>query len=155
MVRVADLANRCHALDKNLAGLAGGQLQKRVIAFLGYQLRLRAGAGEVPQALGTWWEDFSLADNAGREQLLRDAREAQAPRAKGQPRVHVRAPAAADAPHTSRAAPPPQEPALVDPDGLPETMAEDGDAAPRKRRRRRRKPGGDVGTPPSGGDLAA
>ena len=118
-------------------------------------LRLRAGAGEVPQALGTWWEDFSLADNAGREQLLREAREAQAPRAKGQPRVHVRAPAAADAPRVSRAAPSPVESAVTDPEGLPETMTPDGDAAPRKRRRRRRKPNGDAGAPQSGGDAAA
>src|SRR5580693_1085905 len=43
VVRVADLADGCHALDQHLAGLAGRQLEQRVVAFLGDQVDLRAG----------------------------------------------------------------------------------------------------------------
>src|ERR1700722_2977584 len=43
VVRVANLANRRHALDEHLAGLARGQLQKSVIAFFGNQVDLCAG----------------------------------------------------------------------------------------------------------------
>jgi len=37
-------------------------------------LRLRGDAGEIDAELATWWEDFSLADEAGREQLMEAAR---------------------------------------------------------------------------------
>jgi poly(A) polymerase len=38
-------------------------------------LRLRADAGEASDELARWWEDFSLADEAARAQLMIDARE--------------------------------------------------------------------------------
>ncbi len=106
-------------------------------------LRLRANAGEVPEELGSWWEDFSLASDDDRERMVRDLREAQRQKsgpAKGAPRVHLRTPT--------------RVPKVVDDavDGLSSTEPElardtppaegvDGDAAPKKRRRRRRKPG--------------
>jgi len=37
-------------------------------------LRLRADAGEVPVELGEWWEDFSLADDDSRAEMLDAAR---------------------------------------------------------------------------------
>ncbi|MEO8296202.1 MAG: polynucleotide adenylyltransferase PcnB [Burkholderiales bacterium] len=40
-------------------------------------LRLRAQAGEVDAALATWWEDYSLADDTTREQLLDSVRHVQ------------------------------------------------------------------------------
>src|SRR5258705_7261903 len=43
VVGVANLANGRHALDEDLAGLARGQLEERVIAFLGDELNLGAG----------------------------------------------------------------------------------------------------------------
>ncbi|ACB32950.1 poly(A) polymerase [Leptothrix cholodnii SP-6] len=54
-------------------------------------LRLRADAGEVEDALAGWWEDYSLADDTEREDLLEQARlDDQARRQGGAP-----APAAA------------------------------------------------------------
>src|ERR1700731_943820 len=41
VIGVAHLADGRHALDQHLAGLAGGQLEQSVLAFLGDQLHLR------------------------------------------------------------------------------------------------------------------
>ena len=89
-------------------------------------LRLRGDAGEIDAELANWWEDFSLADEAGRRALLDAART----QGQGAPR-RVRS-------STPRAA------SVVDaPEGeVDETEREaatEGDAL-RKRRRRRRKP---------------
>lgn len=47
-------------------------------------LRLRAEAGEVDAELASWWEDFSLADQPRRRELMDEAREQeQARRAAG------------------------------------------------------------------------
>jgi poly(A) polymerase len=91
-------------------------------------LRLRADAGEVPDELSTWWEEFSLVDESGREDLVRQLREEQ----RHQPRA-VR---------TVRAPVSPATPAAPGPDSFePAALVAEGDA-PRKRRRRRRKPSG-------------
>jgi len=91
-------------------------------------LRLRADAGEVPDELSTWWEEFSLVDESGREDLVRQLREEQ----RHQPRA-VR---------TVRAPVSPATPAAPGPDSSePAALVAEGDA-PRKRRRRRRKPSG-------------
>jgi poly(A) polymerase len=37
-------------------------------------LRLRAEAGELDESLARWWEDFSLADEHGRNDLIAEAR---------------------------------------------------------------------------------
>jgi poly(A) polymerase len=89
-------------------------------------LRLRGDAGEIDAELANWWEDFSLADDAGRRSLLDAAR----------PRDPVR---------RVRAAPRP----IADPSsaaGGEASTAEggsggapaEGDPAKRRRRRRRR-----------------
>jgi poly(A) polymerase len=88
-------------------------------------MRLRAEVGEVQESLADWWQTFSLADEAQREDMLAHIRQAQTQRPRGQ-------------------TPPPRS-----------SEAADGDSttAPPKRRRRRRKPnaGSDQ---PVGGDPA-
>jgi poly(A) polymerase len=90
-------------------------------------LRLRGDAGEIDGELANWWEDFSLADDAGRRALLDAVRVQGAPRrVRGAPRTGADAGAGASATPAPRGvdeAPPPGE----------------GEAQ-KKRRRRRRKP---------------
>ena len=97
-------------------------------------LRLRAGAGEVTEELATWWEDFSLANDATREDLMRKLRESnQSPRRVAKaPKVHR---VVGEQASTALAVP-----AGPEQDGQVGVDSEPGDA-PRKRRRRRRKPG--------------
>ncbi len=96
-------------------------------------LRLRAETGEVAVSLADWWLEFSEADQAGREDLAKLAREEQkaAPRA-----VKVAKPLRA-------------KPAVSANDEAGEDemdTADEATDAPKKRRRRRRKP--------SAGDIA-
>jgi poly(A) polymerase len=88
-------------------------------------LRLRAAAGEADAELATWWEEFSLADNNERRDLMEVAREQDL--AKRQART-------------------------ASPDG---DVGPGGDAPAKKRRRRRRKPAGEGGgsSVASGGDA--
>ena len=87
-------------------------------------LRLRADAGEVSDLLGAWWEEFSLIDDAGREDLMRQLRQEQ-PRGGAQ-RV----------PRAVSTAAGPEDAAVAEPaDAEPEA------AARPKRRRRRRSSG--------------
>lgn len=48
-------------------------------------LRLRADAGEEPDELARWWEEFSLADEAERTRLMGEAREQDAARRHSAP----------------------------------------------------------------------
>jgi poly(A) polymerase len=92
-------------------------------------LRLRADVQEVDETLADWWQEYSMASDAEREDLVQAAKAEQqakprvrrAPKPQGEdaaPRAVKAAPAAdADAPQS------------------------EGEAAPKKRRRRRRKPG--------------
>ncbi len=101
-------------------------------------LRLRADVGEVEEALAEWWQEFSLADDARREDMIEQAREEQRARQrKAQPTVR-RVPKAA--PVATDDAEPPRRASDAG-DSLAEPAAEDA-AAPKKRRRRRRKPTG-------------
>jgi poly(A) polymerase len=92
-------------------------------------MRLRADAGEVDDVLADWWQEFSMADDNLRQDMVDQVRaeQQQKPRA---PRVQ-RAPA----PATQQA---PNEEAGVD---------SGESSAPRKRRRRRRG-GGSAGAAP-------
>jgi poly(A) polymerase len=56
-------------------------------------LRLRSETGEVPVALADWWLEFSEADQAGREDLVRQARDELKPAAKLVKVVKARTPA--------------------------------------------------------------
>ena len=89
-------------------------------------LRLRGDAGEIDAELANWWEDFSLADEAGRRALLDAART----QGQGAPR-RVRS-------STPRVATD-VEAQEGEADEAEAEVATEGDA-PRKRRRRRRKP---------------
>ena len=89
-------------------------------------LRLRADCGEIDPELATWWEDFSLGDDAERERLMEVARRREPPR-----RHHV----------ASTASEPPTD-ADSDTDGGGLLAAEPAEPAEftKRRRRRRRKP---------------
>jgi len=99
-------------------------------------LRLRADAREIDDTLADWWQEFSLADDAAREDLVQQARAEQAPRGRA-PRKSAPRSAAAPAADTAT-------------DGGPDLEAGgeagDGPARPRRRRRRRK--------PSAGGDGA-
>ena len=100
-------------------------------------MRLRADVGEVDVVLADWWQEFSQASDAVREDLMAQAREEQH---KGQRRV--RTPKPAEKPATD-----------VLPAAEGEAAADEAQAvgdAPRKRRRRRRKPAGEGGPRPAG-----
>jgi poly(A) polymerase len=102
-------------------------------------MRLRADVGEVDVVLADWWQEFSLASDAVREDLVAQLREEQH---KGQRRV-VRAPRPMDKAAELALAPAPESPAGGDNDA--ETDAGASGDAPKKRRRRRRKPSGEGG----------
>ncbi len=94
-------------------------------------LRLRANVGEIDAELATWWETFSLADEAAREEILETLRSQKSP-----PRKRVVKAVSIDASPEGAESP-------------SETTASLDTDAPRKRRRRRRKPN-DGGTQSGG-----
>ena len=68
----------------------GMVMQQRFRAGFDF-LRLRADVGEVDEALAQWWQDFQMADDALREDLIAQAREEQRQKQKAaQPRKTVR-----------------------------------------------------------------
>ena len=91
-------------------------------------LRLRGDAGEIDAELANWWEDYSLADEAGRRALLDAARPQSSVR-----RVRGSTARAGDEPASS-----PAHAGASAPDDSAASV-DAGDPA-RKRRRRRRKP---------------
>jgi poly(A) polymerase len=99
-------------------------------------MRLRADVGEVDVVLADWWQEFSQASDAVREDLVTQLREEQQQRGARR----VRAPRA-DKPVTTQ----PQE----NPSAAGEGEAGVEGNAPKKRRRRRRKPAGERGAAPS------
>lgn len=97
-------------------------------------MRLRAKVGEIDDALGQWWEDFSLASDEGRHELIEQARQEQQ---KKPPQPRVR-----------RVLDKTQQTDQVEPQEGLEADAVDATPA-KKRRRRRRKSAG-----PSAGESA-
>jgi poly(A) polymerase len=96
-------------------------------------MRLRADAGEIDEVLADWWQEFSVADDNLRQDMVDQVREEQQARPRPA-RVHrvskpagAGEPAAAVAPERTQATP-------------PGDMGQDGGGteAPKKRRRRRR-----------------
>jgi poly(A) polymerase len=96
-------------------------------------LRLRADVQEVDERLADWWQEFSLADDTAREDLVQQAKAEQQARPRT-PRVRRVVKGSDTAP-----AAPSDEPDASTPEPT-------GEGAAKKRRRRRRKP--------SGGDSA-
>ncbi len=120
-------------------------------------MRLRADIGEVDVSLADWWQEFSQASDAVREDLVEALREEQsrqrrsrAPRPKGtQPEGERREePAGEPRPRRERSAR--SEPAAT---GSPPAPGDGEAEAPRKRRRRRRKPAGQGGGASAAGDA--
>ena len=97
-------------------------------------MRLRADAGEIDEVLADWWQEFSMADDNLRQDMVDQVREEmqQRPRPARAPRVH-KAPTAVQG---------------GAPEVAPEAAAESADA-PRKRRRRRRSSGPREGNEPT------
>jgi len=99
-------------------------------------MRLRADAGEIDEVLADWWQEFSMADDNLRQDMVDEVREEQQ-----RPRV-TRAPRPANAASAA-----PRHAADVDASGPEQDDGEprQGDGtvsdAPRKRRRRRRSGG--------------
>jgi poly(A) polymerase len=98
-------------------------------------MRLRADAGEVDEVLADWWQEFSMADDNLRQDMVDQVRDEQSKRQRSRP-VKGAQPTAA------------QE---ITP---PETEMTGEGAAPKKRRRRRRSGGagdaGNTGAAPGG-----
>ena len=101
-------------------------------------LRLRADIEEVDVRLADWWQEFSMASDAEREDLVQSAKaeqqalQATKPRVKRAPRPVTVAVPRSDSRTPVEAGD--SSAAAATPDALPED-------APKKRRRRRRKPG--------------
>ena len=106
-------------------------------------MRLRADAGEIDVVLADWWQEFSMASDELREDMVDQVREEQQKRQRA-PRVH-KMPAAKDS--TDAVAKLPAS--TIHDDSVPSVEAEAGDAAAPKKRRRRRRTSG-----PKSGDGA-
>ena len=92
-------------------------------------LRLRADVSEVPEDLADWWQEFSMADEQARADLVEQARTQQQAKPKAR---------------TRRASKPQQDSAAAQ--APAQAMDEQGESAPaKKRRRRRRKPAAGTG----------
>ena len=104
-------------------------------------MRLRAENGELDEVLSDWWEEFSMANDNLRQDMVDEVRmeQQQRPKVARAPRVH-KAPVMAEVPSSSQSASAPES---LSP------MTSEADDAPKKRRRRRRSSGR------SGGDGAA
>ena len=124
-------------------------------------MRLRAETGEVEEVLSDWWQEFSVADDNLRRDMVDGVRleQAQKPRLQRAPRPAPvpRREGDGDAVPAPRAVPEraPEGDGGEGPDADSAQFPEGGDA-PKKRRRRRRpggaaRPPGDGGGAPSGG----
>jgi poly(A) polymerase len=96
-------------------------------------MRLRADAGEIDDVLADWWQEFSVADDNLRQDMVDQVREEQLARPRAA-RVHRASkpagagePAGTVAPERAQATPPGDT-----------GQGEGGTEAPKKRRRRRR-----------------
>jgi poly(A) polymerase len=103
-------------------------------------LRLRADIDEVDIRLADWWQEFSMASDAEREDLVQAAKAEQQASQAAKPRVR-RAPRPEGAPVPDESRP------------VPEAEGSE-DGAAKKRRRRRRKPGAAGDQAGDGGSAA-
>jgi poly(A) polymerase len=103
-------------------------------------MRLRADAGEVEDVLADWWQEFSLADDNLRQDMVDEVR-AEQQQSQRAPRVHK-----APAPSAAREPVRGQEASDHDDDedaseGAQQPFSSESGDAPKKRRRRRRSTG--------------
>ena len=115
-------------------------------------MRLRAENGEVEEVLADWWQDFSMANDTLRQDMVDQVREEQSVRQRAprpvkaaQPRDLAAPAPAAPADTASRASGEPSDESV---DASPDASA--ASDAPKKRRRRRRSTGS---RPPAGEDA--
>jgi poly(A) polymerase len=95
-------------------------------------LRLRADVGEIDISLADWWQEFSMADQSTREDLVVQLREQQ--RAQPKPKAEK----SFDKPAAHPARPARAVEAHIPPDGsLAEEESGEDNNGPKKRRRRR------------------
>jgi len=101
-------------------------------------MRLRAENGELDEVLSDWWEEFSLADDNLRQDMVDQVKQEQQQRARApKPAARpARVPKAAEAGATDSAA------AAYAPSPSQSDLGQDDGAAAPKKRRRRRRPGG-------------
>ncbi len=101
-------------------------------------LRLRADVGEVEEELVSWWQEFSIADDGRREDMLAQVREQLRQSQRERQRKAPAKAGAAPARGVAKALAAHEDADMAPPDagdGVPHD-------APKKRRRRRRKPAG-------------
>jgi poly(A) polymerase len=96
-------------------------------------MRLRADVGEIDEVLADWWQEFSVADDSSREDLLQQVR-AEVQKTQRAPRVHS----------VRRADKPAEDPRFRVDDPTSAGNLGTSDPIAKKRRRRRRKPSGGV-----------
>jgi poly(A) polymerase len=137
-------------------GLASQERFRAAFDFM----RLRADAGEVDEVLADWWQEFSMADDDLRQDLVDQVREEQQQRQRA-PRVHrAPRPDATPAPRSLTQLKT-DTPASANTESAPYSNDEqgEGDAGAQRKRRRRRRTGGaangagDAGS--GGGDTGA
>ncbi len=100
-------------------------------------MRLRADAGEIDEVLADWWQEFSLADDNLRQDMVDQVREEQQQKQRS-PRVHKK-PLPGAAPAQAAEISPPADGELV---GMTRDATFSSEAPKKKRRRRRRAAGG-------------
>ena len=128
-------------------------------------MRLRADAGEIDEVLADWWQEFSMADDTLRQDMVDQVREEQQQRQRA-PRVHrapkpegLASPRTQSQGDTNESFP---SGAVAGSDGdvgpNPQEPSDSDGTAPRKRRRRRRggaaRGAGDGGAADAGGGAA-
>ena len=103
-------------------------------------MRLRADAGEIDEVLADWWQEFSMADDNLRQDMVDEVREEQQqrPRVTRAPRPTNAAPAASG---QATNTPSGHEQEGDDEGGGDQGQGTSSSDAPRKRRRRRRSGG--------------
>ncbi len=125
-------------------------------------MRLRADIGEVDVLLADWWQEFSMADDNLRQDLVDIVREEQQarPKSRGPARVHTRKPRpVADAGTPASASDGATSPATSNTERTQGTQdlfegADGNSDAPKKRRRRRRSGAAKGGAENAGGSSA-
>jgi len=121
-------------------------------------MRLRAENGELDEVLSDWWEEFSVADDHLRRDMVDEVRLElqQRPKPARAPRVH-QVPHPAAAPEGAAASPAAGDPQAQDTTATATATATTD--APKKRRRRRRSPAaagpGDAGNAGNAGNAGA
>ncbi len=135
--------------DKRVGSAAFGLVeQPRFRAAFDF-MRLRADVDEIDELLADWWQEFSMADDTLRQDMVDQVREEQLQRPRAS-KVHKVPRAAAPDSRSAAGAADAVSPENLGPTegGSDDSQPDGGAAAPKRRRRRRsstRREGGDAG----------